>query len=190
MCPNALGARNWPATALNPMTHTLYIPIAETCANYTYSPRSAAETAAGGSDIRTGRASKPGTDGLYGRIAAVDLTTRKVIWTKRQREPFASAILSTGGGLIFSGSRDRMFRALDERTGAVLWETRLNASPSSFPVTYSVDGQQYVAVVAGGGGPLDASGLANAPEVDNPSEGITLSVFKLPGRAAARPRRR
>lgn len=183
MCPNTLGARNWPATAINPNSRIMYIPMAETCADYTYSPRDAAATRAGGSDIRTTRRFRPDSDGLYGRLAAVDLTTRKVLWTKRQRGPFSSAILSTAGGLIFSGSRDRTFQALDERTGQVLWETRLSASPSSFPITYSVGGEQYVAVVAGGGGPLDANGLGNAPEIENPAEGVTLNVFKLPKRA-------
>ena len=62
----------------------------------------------------------------------------------------------------------------------MLWEVGLNATPSSYPITYSVDGKQYVAVVSGGGGPLDASGASLAPEFDNPAGGTTLWIFKLP----------
>ena len=186
ICPNTLGARNWPATAINPTTHLLYVPLIRSCADYTYSPRSAAETAAGGSDIRMTPHPLLDDDGMHAQLTAIDLATHKIVWKKTQRAPFESAILATAGGVIFAGSRDRMFRALDDRTGEVLWETRLNASPSSFPITYSIDGEQYVAIVAGGGGPLDATGALSAPEIVNPSEGITLCVFKLPKGVAAR----
>ncbi len=186
ICPNSLGARNWPATAINPSTHLLYVPLIKSCADYTYSPRSAAETAAGGSDIRMTPHPLLDDDGIHAQLTAIDLATRKIAWKKSQRAPFESAILATAGGVVFVGSRDRMFRALDDRTGETLWETRLNASPSSFPITYSVGGEQYVAIVAGGGGPLDATGALSAPEIVNPSEGITLCVFKLPKGVAAR----
>jgi PQQ-dependent dehydrogenase (methanol/ethanol family) len=180
ICPNSLGARNWPATAVNPGTHILYVPLIKTCADYAYAPRSPAETAAGGSDIRMAPHPLLDDDGLHAQLAAIDLATRKIVWKKTQRAPFESAILATAGGVIFSGSRDRLFQALDDRTGEVLWETRLNASPSSFPITYTVNGEQYVAIVAGGGGPLDSTGVFSAPEIRNPAEGITLCVFKLP----------
>ena len=155
-------------------------PLVKSCADYTYTPRSAAETAAGGSDILMTPHPLLDDDGLHAELAAIDLATRQIVWKKTQRAPFESAILATAGGGIFSGSRDRLFRALDDRTGEVLWETRLSASPSSFPITYSVNGEQYVAIVAGGGGPLDATGAFSAPEIVNPSAGITLCVFKLP----------
>jgi alcohol dehydrogenase (cytochrome c) len=180
ICPNSLGARNWPATAVNPGTHILYVPLIKTCADYAYAPRSPAETAAGGSDIRMAPHPLLDDDGLHAQLAAIDLATRKIVWKKTQRAPFESAILATAGGVIFSGSRDRLFQALDDRTGEVLWETRLNASPSSFPITFTVNGEQYVAIVAGGGGPLDSTGVFSAPEILNPAEGITLCVFKLP----------
>ena len=67
------------------------------------------------------------------------------------RAPVASSMLATAGGIVFNGSVDRRFSAYDEMTGKVLWQARLNASPSSSPITYSVGGQQYVAVVTGGG---------------------------------------
>jgi hypothetical protein len=65
-------------------------------------------------------------------------------------------------------------------TGEVLWQTRLPAVPSSSPITYGVHGEQYVAVVAGGGGPHDTTWSSLTPEIDNPSGSTTLLVFKLP----------
>ena len=185
LCPSPFGARNWPATAFNPQTRILYVPLVEACMDYTYAPRSAAETAAGGQDAKFALRYRPDADGNFGRVAAIDLDTRKVVWTRRQRAPIASSMLATAGGVVFTGDRDRWFRALDQASGKVLWETRLSASPNASPVTYSVGGEQYVAVVAGGGGPFDGGTGALATEITNPPGGTTLYVFKLP--RAARP---
>lgn len=182
LCPSAVGARNWPATSINPATNRLYVMMMETCTDYTYAPRSAAETAAGGSDMRFAPRLPPGSDGLFGRLAAIDLATQQVVWTQRQRIPYAGSILATATGLLFSGDLDRHFRAHDQETGKVLWQTRLNAAPESSPITYAVDGRQYVAVVAGGGSAFGAGGRGLVPELQSPAAGITLYVFELPRR--------
>ena len=179
LCPSSSGARNWPTTAYNPVTKILYIPMIESCANYIYMPRSDEETAKGGEDIGRTSALRPNADGNFGRIEAVNLETRKVVWTRRQRAPVASSMLATAGGIVFNGSADRRFSAYDEMTGKVLWETRLNASPSSSPITYMVGKKQYVAVVTGGGGAFDAAGHGLAPEIDAPGGGTTVTVFEL-----------
>jgi alcohol dehydrogenase (cytochrome c) len=181
VCPNANGARNWPATSYDPNTHILYVPLVESCMDYTWAPRDAVQTAAGGLDIRFTLRPRPNSDGKMGRLEAINLETRKVVWMDRQRAPLASAMLATAGGLVFSGAQNRQFTAYDAATGRALWQAGLNATPSSSPVTYSVDGKQYIAVVSGGGGPLDAGGHSLAPELDNPAGGTTLWIFKLPG---------
>ncbi|MGZ6020677.1 MAG: hypothetical protein ACXWKO_18585, partial [Phenylobacterium sp.] len=84
------------------------------------------------------------------------------------------------------GSMDRMFHAYDAKTGKVLWETRLSASPNSSPITYAVNGEQYVAVVAGGGGAFDSAARPFTPEIDAPAPGVTVVVFKLPKAAGKR----
>jgi alcohol dehydrogenase (cytochrome c) len=179
VCPSGSGARNWLTTALNPATRIVYVPILESCSNYTWTARSAEATAAGGIDITYPPRLRPDTDGNLGRIAAVNLETRQVAWTVRQRAPFASSMLATAGGVVFTGSIDRRFRAYDQANGKVLWETRLPASPSSSPATYAVGGEeQYLAVVAGGGGSLDGGGKAVATEIDSPAGGVTVMVFK------------
>jgi alcohol dehydrogenase (cytochrome c) len=181
MCPSPLGARNWPSTAINPATDVVYVPMVEFCTDYSYSPRSPAQTAAGGVDISfSGMLPRPDNDGKFSRLTAMDLKTGKTLWVRRQRAPLASAMLATAGGIVFTGDRDRYFRALDEATGKVLWETRLNATPNGFPITFAVAGQQYVAITAGGGSSWDGATASAGAEIVNPAGGATLWVFRLP----------
>jgi len=70
--------------------------------------------------------------------------------------------------------------SFDQSTGKVLWQTRLNASPESSPVTFSVDGKQYIAVVTGSGSPFGAAGRAFVPETTAPAAGVAVVVFELP----------
>jgi alcohol dehydrogenase (cytochrome c) len=180
MCPHGGGAKNWLASSYDASTKMMYVPLVESCMNFTWKARSPAETAAGGSDLDWELKMRPDTDGNIGRIEAINLETGKVAWTKRRRAPPASSALATAGGVLFEGSRDRWFRASDSATGKVLWSTRLTATPSSTPVTYTVGGQEYVAVVSGGGGPHDITWAALNPEMDSPAGGTTLWVFKVP----------
>ncbi len=180
LCPGNFGARNWPATALNPDTRVLYVPITETCSDYTYAPGSAAQTAKGGVDMRYTAHLPPGSDGKFGRLAALDLQKRQVLWTHRQRMPLAGSTLATAGGVLFSGDLDRYFSAYDQASGKILWRTRLGAAPEATPITYSVDGRQYVAVVAGSSSVLGAAGRGLVPELAPPVAGVTLVVFELP----------
>jgi alcohol dehydrogenase (cytochrome c) len=180
LCPNSFGARNWPATALNPETRILYVPILENCADYIYAPRDAAQTAQGGLDMRFTLRSPPSHDGNFGQVAALDLASRKILWTHRQRIPIAGSALATAGGLLFNGDIDRYFYAYDQASGSVLWRTRLSAAPESTPVSYAVDGRQYVAVVTGSGSPFGSGSRIFVPEVLAPAAGVTLVVFELP----------
>lgn len=180
LCPNSVGARNWPATALNPETHILYVPILENCADYTYAPRSAAQTSKGGLDLHFSARSPPEHDGNFGRLVALDLQKRQILWTHRQRIPFASSALATAGGLLFVGDVDRYLYAYDQSTGKALWRTRLNSTAESFPVTFAANGRQYVAVVVGSGSAFGAASRAYVPEVSAPAAGLTVVVFELP----------
>jgi alcohol dehydrogenase (cytochrome c) len=181
LCPNADGARNWPTTAFDPASYILYVPLVEACTDYSWTPRGAAQIAAGGDDIHFAQRPRPNGDGKFGRIEAINLATGRVLWTHRQRAPPVSSLLATGGGLVFVGALDRFFSAYNAATGKLLWQTRLNAAPNSSPVTYSVQGEQYVAVVAGAGF-LSSAWSSLTPEIDNPPGGTTLWVFKLPSR--------
>ncbi len=93
----------------------------------------------------------PNSDGNFGRVDAIKLADRSTAWSHRQRAPSTSAVLPTGGGLVFAGDIARYFRAFDDTTGKVLWQMRTNNAVNSFPISYSVNGKQYVAVATGGG---------------------------------------
>jgi alcohol dehydrogenase (cytochrome c) len=91
----------------------------------------------------------PGSDGNFGRLQAIDLQRQELAWQHRELIPPISSALATAGGLVFVGYLDHSFKAFDQETSEVLWQTELDAIPSSFPISYSVDGKQYIAVVAG-----------------------------------------
>ena len=182
ICPTPTGARSWPTTAFDPASGFLYVPLVDNnCMDYSWFERDATQIAGGGQDMRLRSRPKPGNDGNFGRIEAIDLKTQRVVWSQRQRAPMASSLLASAGGLVFSGARDRQFRAYDAANGKVLWQVGLNASPSSSPATYSVNGVQYLAVIAGGGGAFDAGARGLTPEIIDPPAGTTLWVFRLEG---------
>ena len=105
------------------------------------------------------------------------------LWMARQRAPMSTGVLATAGGVVFAGAIDRGFSAYDDATGHELWHTRLNDVPSSAPITYIVNGRQYVALVTGNGGAQAATFPALVPEIRNPPDrGATLWVFELPAR--------
>jgi alcohol dehydrogenase (cytochrome c) len=178
LCPSSFGVRNWPATALNP-AGTLFAPMLESCADFTYQPRSARETANGGTDIRFNPRPRPDSDGNFGRMMALDLATQSVKWTHRQRMPLAGSLLATAGGLVFMGDLERFFSAFDQDSGKMLWRTKLPAAAESTPISYAVDGKQYLAVVSGEASRLGSISRRLVAELDAPKSEITLVVFAL-----------
>lgn len=180
-CPADPGGRAWQATAYSPRTQTLYLPTVEFCSNTTPNPLDPGEIYTGGGMATFARVPHPDGDGNIGQVRAIDLTDQSEVWQYRQRPPVTSSTLPTAGGLVFVGSLDRKFLALDDETGDVLWTSgALSNSLESFPITYEAGGKQYVAIVANW-----ASGLGRlsslTPDVrlppDNPA---TLYVFALP----------
>jgi alcohol dehydrogenase (cytochrome c) len=92
-----------------------------------------------------------------------------------------TGVLSTAGNIAFVGDLDRMFRAVDLKTGKTLWSTRLGTSVQGYPITFSIGTRQYVAVTTGlgGGSPRQVPNTI-APEIRPPSSGQALYVFALP----------
>ncbi len=183
VCPHAGGAKSWIPGSLNPETKILYVPLVESCMDLI--PVGPGERGALSSGLRFTIRPRLDGDGKYGRFEAINLETRKVVWTDRQRAPQTTGALDTAGGIVFDGSLDRYIRAYDDSNGKVLWETRLNDVPSSCPITYSVNGKQYVAVVVGNGGAHAITWPVLVPEIQNPpGGGAQLWVFELPEKAA------
>lgn len=145
VCPNHYGIRSWPGLSMNPATSRLFLPLTAGC--MLAGPEGYGLLSSG---VRLQVALHPSsTDGTMGRLQALDLETRELVWEHREGAPFISAALATGGGLLFVGDLNRSFRAFDQATGEVLWETALDDVPSSSVITYAVDGRQYLAVVVG-----------------------------------------
>jgi len=91
----------------------------------------------------------PGED-MPGNVTAVDYNTGKIRWQVKTSLPMVGGALATAGGLLFAGESDGWFRAYDAATGEVLWSFFAGAGVNAPPVSYAVDGQQYIAVAAGG----------------------------------------
>ena len=165
-CPSWSGGKNWPAGAYSPLTNTMYFPLQNTCARVL-------STMEGGLPIYRLAARfqlTPGTDDL-GTVRAVSAETGETAWLHEQRAATYS-LVATGGGLVFGGDGNGRFRAFDQESGAVLWEINLGSPVSGFPITYAVDGRQYIVASTS----TRISGLT--PDL-RPSAGNNLFVFAL-----------
>ena len=182
VCPSTAGGHNWPAMSYSPEVNALIIPLSQSCLEIQGRPM-VLEPGSGGTGALRRFKDMPGTDGRLGKLGAYEIDTMEELWSVEQRAAFLTATLSTGGGLVFAGDLDRYFRAYDVRNGEVLWQTRLGTSVQGFPVSFEVDGEQYIAISSGvGGGSPRGVPRAVSPEIRHPQNGNALYVFKLPSR--------
>ena len=150
----------------------------ESCGELT--PVAAGERANLTTGVRWTLRPRPDSDGRYGRLQAINIETKRVAWVTRQRAPQTTGVLATAGGVIFAGALDRVFSAYDSATGVQLWKTRLNDVPNSSPITYMVNGKQYIALTVGNGGAQATTFPPLVPEIRNPPErGAAIWVFEL-----------
>ena len=174
VCPTPLGGKNWPSGTYSPLNGVMFFPLQNTCMN------------------STAMVSRPTPDSLYGTrnrnqiapdstgvgsIHAISAETGETVWIYDQRAAVMS-LLSTAGGLLFGGDGNGRFRALDQSTGEVLWEINLGSPVSGYPISFAVDGRQYVAVSTGSS--LTAMGANQLTPELRPSVGNNLFVFALP----------
>ena len=180
VCPHGAGVKNYLPASWNQGTGILVMPLNEACMDI-YPVPGGGNVSALSSGVNWGIRPRPDSDGKYGRLEALDLATHKPVWMVRGRAPVSSGVLTTAGGLVFIGTSDRVFHAYESATGKELWSTRLNDVSSSSPISFAVDGKQYIAVAVGEGGFHARSFAPLVPELRSPpNRGATLWVFALP----------
>lgn len=181
VCPARSGGKNWPAGTYSPRTGLLYQPQQNLCMRHTGSTETARPEDGYATTVRF--VEDPSIDDKpypVGRVDAVTVDTGETRWLHQQRAGMISGLVSTGGGLVFGGDVNRRFKAFDDLTGEVLWETILSAPVSAHPVSYEAGGRQYIAVAVGGGtAEPERRVLSLHPEI-KPSRGINaIFVFAL-----------
>ena len=180
VCPHGAGVKNYLPASWNQGSGILVMPLNEACMDI-YPVPGGGNVSALSSGVNWGIRPRPDSDGKYGRLEALDLATHKPVWMVRQRAPVSSGVLTTEGGLAFIGTSDRVFHAYESATGKELWNTRLNDVSSSSPISFAVDGKQYIAIAVGEGGFHARSFAPLVPELRSPpNRGATLWVFALP----------
>ena len=183
-CPGPGGLKNLWAMAYHPETEAFYIPLTPGCAHAVFGEMPTPEVGGGGvGPSNRGFVVHPDSPEQLGDFVAMDSNTGEILWRRRSRWQYGTAVLATGGGLVFVGDLDRHMYAFDARDGIELWRTRTPTATDGFPITYAVDGRQYLAVPSGPGWSLAWSNARQVfPDTMSrpPGAGSVIQVFALP----------
>jgi alcohol dehydrogenase (cytochrome c) len=180
ICPSSTGAKDFIPSSFDPQTGLLYIPAHNTCMDF---EATAVNYIAGtpylGAEVRM----YPGEGGYQGELVAWDVANAKKVWGITEKDfPVYSGVLSTGGNVVFYGTMDGWFRALDAHTGKKLWEFKTESGIVGNPMTFTVNGKQYVAIYSGIGGWMGAVALPSV-STDDPyaALGVVGAMKKIKG---------
>ncbi|HLN09443.1 MAG TPA: PQQ-binding-like beta-propeller repeat protein, partial [Xanthobacteraceae bacterium] len=182
ICPSFYGGKNFPPVSYNPQTKLVYIPTFNICMD---------EVGADAGDPKKGifflgtefDAGKIGPGGHGGEFVAWDPVAGKQVWGIKESMPFVGGALSTAGGLVFYGNMQGELKAVDAKSGEVLWRFQTGSGISQGPVTYEVGGKQYVVAASGHLlGPPSFMGELGKKILAETAEGATLFAFELPSR--------
>lgn len=181
--PPFLGGTNWHPMSYSPDTGLFYIPANHWAMDYwaeniTYQ--------AGSAYLGQGFRIKKLFDDHVGVLRAIDPITGKIAWEHKEEFPLWAGTLTTAGGLVFTGTSDGYLKAFDAKTGEELWKFQTGSGVVSVPVTWEMDGEQYVAIQSGYGGAVPLWGGDLAELTKQVTQGGSLWVFKLPKQVAAK----
>ena len=192
VCPAIDGGHSWNAGAYNPDTGVFYRTINEWCMWLTVNPKEGGP-ASGGSETRVlepfaqafmaaqWEGTDPPNDKMHGRIVARDPVSGEIKWDKRYDIIPHSALMTTASNLLFNGTYDGYFEALDGDTGDALWRFNVGSGMNGGIISYEVDGKQYIAVATGHGSYVGraVAGLYK-DQLKNYQESSMIVVFALP----------
>jgi alcohol dehydrogenase (cytochrome c) len=175
VCPGAAGGKEWNAMAYSPLTRLVYVPVIENCATFSNYGVEAKK-----------KGLPPGPSGFrylpnqaYGKVMAIRADTGEMAWEVRTRTPMGAGMLTTAGGLVFTGEAEGNFIAYDAGNGAKLWSYQTGSGMRAGAITYQLDGRQYVAIATGMAGAIGGYTGAGAPWMKSYRSGGTLFVFAL-----------
>jgi alcohol dehydrogenase (cytochrome c) len=176
--PAFLGGKNWNHMSYSPRTGLFYIPSNEWEMEIWNEPVTYRRGAA---FLGAGFTIKPIYDDHVGVLRAMDPKTGKIVWESKNRTPLWASTMATAGGLVFTGTPEGYLKAFNDETGEELWKFQTGSGVVGSPVTWEIDGVQYVSVSSGWGGAVPLWGGEIGPLVSNISQGGMLWVFKLDG---------
>lgn len=175
--PPFLGGKNWNPMAYSQDTGLFYVPANHWKEDYWTEE---VEYKPGSAYLGMGFRIKRLFDDHVGILRAMDPTTGKVVWEHKEPMPLWAGVLATKGNLVFTGTGDGYFKAFDAKNGKELWKFQVGTGIVSPPVTWEMDGQQYIGVTVGYGGAVPLWG-GDMAELTKPiSQGGAFWVFKLP----------
>ncbi|MFL5301256.1 MAG: PQQ-binding-like beta-propeller repeat protein [Anaeromyxobacteraceae bacterium] len=174
--PNFLGGKNWNPVSYNEDTGLFYVPANEWGMDIWNEPVSYKKGAA---YLGAAFVIKPVFDDYIGALKAVDPATGKIVWEYHNPGVLWGGVLSTHGGLVFTGTPEGYLKAFDAKTGKELWKFNTGSGITSSPVTWETKGEQFVAVASGWGGAVPLWGGEVAKKHAGITQGGSLWVFKL-----------
>ena len=174
--PSFLGGKNWMPMAYSPDTKLFYVPSNEWGMDIWNEPITYKKGAA---FLGAGFTIKPLYEDHIGVLRAMDPATGKIVWEAKNDAPLWGGAMATGGNLVFYGTPEGYFKAVDATTGQELWKFQTGSGVVGQPATWTIDGEQYVAVASGWGGAVPLWGGEVAKKVKDFSQGGMLWVFKL-----------
>jgi glucose dehydrogenase len=142
--PGILGGSNWSPVSLNTDKNLAFISGIHAPIKYTLHEKITNDK------ILKYTSSEPTNDSQWGLLSAINLSNGKIVWQHRTDQPLLGGTLATKGDLVFSGEGNGNFNAFNSQTGELLWQTKVEAGVNAPPITYMIDGRQYIAVAAGG----------------------------------------
>ncbi|MFO1151785.1 MAG: PQQ-dependent methanol/ethanol family dehydrogenase [Alsobacter sp.] len=180
--PSFLGGKNWMPMAYSQQTKLFYVPSNEWGMDIWNEPVTYKKGAA---YLGAGFTIKPLFQDYIGSLKAIDPATNKVVWEYKNKAPLWGGVLATAGGLVFTGTPEGFLKAFDAKSGEELWKFQTGTGVIAPPITWEMDGQQYVGVAAGWGGAVPLWGGEVAKAVKDINQGGSFWVFRLPTKTAA-----